>query len=87
MERAASALLRLTRQSINEAIWRDFHAVFLFRTTRSGGTGTLCPTAGMLLVDNTADLPTRSPRLGIAVEATSCPWEPRCAACSASQRC
>jgi lantibiotic biosynthesis protein len=39
MERAASALLRLTRQPAGDAAWRDFHAVFCDRY----GTGTLVP--------------------------------------------
>lgn len=41
MERAASALLRLTRQPAGEAAWRDFHAAFQDRY----GTGTLVPLA------------------------------------------
>ncbi|MER5647364.1 lantibiotic dehydratase [Streptosporangium sp. NPDC002524] len=39
MERAASALLRLTRQPEGEATWRSFHAAFLDRY----GTGALVP--------------------------------------------
>ncbi len=39
MERAASALLRMTRQPASETAWRDYHAGFCDRY----GTGTLVP--------------------------------------------
>ncbi|SBW28754.1 lantibiotic dehydratase domain-containing protein [Candidatus Protofrankia californiensis] len=44
MERAASALLRLTRQPTGEAAWHAFHAAFVDRY----GTGTLVPLAEVL---------------------------------------
>lgn len=44
MERAASALLRLTRQPTGEAAWRNYHAAFADRY----GTGTLIPLAEVL---------------------------------------
>ncbi|WP_435159350.1 lantibiotic dehydratase [Amycolatopsis sacchari] len=44
MERAASALLRLTRQPTGEAVWRDYHAAFVDKY----GTGTLVPLADVL---------------------------------------
>jgi hypothetical protein len=44
MERAASALLRLTRQPTGEATWRNYHAAFVDRY----GTGTLVPLAEVL---------------------------------------
>lgn len=47
MERAASALLRLTRQPTGEAAWRTFHAAFVDRY----GTGTLVPLGEVLDLD------------------------------------
>lgn len=44
MERAASALLRLTRQPTGEAVWRDYHSAFVDKY----GTGTLVPLADVL---------------------------------------
>ena len=44
MERAASVLLRLTRQPTGEAVWRDYHAAFVDRY----GTGTLVPLVEVL---------------------------------------
>ncbi|MGQ0778888.1 MAG: lantibiotic dehydratase [Pseudonocardiales bacterium] len=44
MERAASALLRLTRQPTGEATWRNYHAAFANRY----GIGTLIPLAEVL---------------------------------------
>jgi len=41
MERAASLLLRMTRRSAGEPVWRSFHAAFCDRY----GTGTLVPVA------------------------------------------
>jgi hypothetical protein len=39
MERAADALLRLTRQPVGQAVWQDFQVAFWHRY----GTGTLVP--------------------------------------------
>ncbi len=44
MERAASALLRLTRQPIGEAVWRNYHGAF----TDKYGTSVLVPLADVL---------------------------------------
>ncbi len=44
MERAASALLRLTRKPTGEAAWRNYHTAF----TERYGTGTLVPLANVL---------------------------------------
>ncbi|MCP2257242.1 Lantibiotic dehydratase, C terminus [Streptoalloteichus tenebrarius] len=48
MERAASALLRLTRQPTGETVWRDYHAAFLDKY----GMGTLVPLADVLDPDS-----------------------------------
>ena len=47
MERAASALLRLTCQPTGEAAWRSYHSAFAERY----GTGTLVPLADVLAPD------------------------------------
>lgn len=44
MERAANALLRLTRQPTGETVWRDYHSAFVDKY----GTGTLVPLADVL---------------------------------------
>ncbi|MDQ3577084.1 MAG: lantibiotic dehydratase [Actinomycetota bacterium] len=44
MERAASALLRLTRQPTGEATWRDYHSAFVDKY----GIGTVVPLAEVL---------------------------------------
>lgn len=44
MERAATALLRLTRQPAGEATWRDYHSAFVDKY----GTGTVVPLADVL---------------------------------------
>ncbi|MEY9211566.1 lantibiotic dehydratase [Thermobifida halotolerans] len=48
MERAASALLRLTRQPTGEKAWYDYHAAFVERY----GTGTLVPLTDVLNPDS-----------------------------------
>ena len=48
MERAASALLRLTRQPTGEKAWHDYHAAFVERY----GTGTLVPLTDVLNPDS-----------------------------------
>ncbi|MBP2477621.1 thiopeptide-type bacteriocin biosynthesis protein [Crossiella equi] len=47
MERAATALLRLTRHPVGEAVWRDYHQAVLDRY----GTGTLIPLGELLNPD------------------------------------
>ncbi|MGH3752944.1 MAG: lantibiotic dehydratase [Pseudonocardiaceae bacterium] len=47
MERAASALLRLTRQPTGEATWRDYQSAFVDKY----GTGTVVPLAEVLDAD------------------------------------